>query len=95
VAIGRLPALTAEEANILVAKVARQADVLQQTAGRHLFVADNKARSDADFPALARAAAARLPAGSSASWAVLANSSSKAVKAARTALFRAGARAPR
>ena len=66
VAIGRLPAQTASEADFLVDKVESQAAVLASRAGRHLFVADNAGDEDADFPAEAEAAIAMVPRGQTA-----------------------------
>jgi uncharacterized repeat protein (TIGR01451 family) len=64
VAIGRLPVQTAEEADVLVAKIAAQAEGLAAVAGRHLFVTDDSGEEDAPFRADADAVSASLPADS-------------------------------
>ncbi|RPJ58142.1 MAG: hypothetical protein EHM24_28885, partial [Acidobacteria bacterium] len=56
-AIGRLPAASAEEALALAAKVERQRDALAYAAGRHLFAVDD----GAPFLQRAQAAMAQLP----------------------------------
>jgi uncharacterized repeat protein (TIGR01451 family) len=61
VAIGRLPASTVEEAQVLVDKVLAQQYLLARGAGRHLFAVDNHGPGDPDFGAAAREAAAWLP----------------------------------
>jgi hypothetical protein len=61
VAIGRLPLQTVEEADVLVAKIAAQADWLAAAAGRHLFVTDNSAEEDALVREDADAVSASLP----------------------------------
>jgi hypothetical protein len=71
VAIGRLPVRSPAEADSLVAKIAQQAAVLQESAGRHLLVADNQGQGEISFAAEAQALAARLPKGSLVSWARL------------------------
>jgi hypothetical protein len=64
VAIGRLPVQTVEEAEVLVAKIAAQADSLSAVAGRHLFVTDDSGDEDAPFRADADQVSVSLPAGS-------------------------------
>jgi uncharacterized repeat protein (TIGR01451 family) len=71
VAIGRLPVRSPAEAEALVAKIAQQATVLRESAGRHLLVADNQGQGEISFAAEAQALAARLPKGSLVSWALL------------------------
>jgi hypothetical protein len=61
VAIGRLPASTPQEAQILVDKVLRQKATLRETAARHLFVVDNQGANQPSFLAAARTVAARFP----------------------------------
>jgi hypothetical protein len=68
VAIGRLPVSTPEQADVLVAKIARQAAVLSAAAGRHLLAADNQVGGDLSFMAEAETLAARLRPGSLVSW---------------------------
>jgi hypothetical protein len=68
VAIGRLPAQSADEAEAMVAKVARQGDVLRRVAGRHLMAVDNPSGSVV-FKASAQRVAAGLPAGARVTWA--------------------------
>jgi len=68
-AIGRLPAADEDEADALVAKVARQQNVLRELRGRFLMAADNQGPQDAPFGSEANDAAARLPAGSTVAWA--------------------------
>jgi hypothetical protein len=80
VAIGRLPVQTAEEADVLVDKIARQQAVLGAEAGAHLVAVDNDAATDAPFGADAEALAARL---GSVAWADLRTG----VAGARAALF--------
>jgi len=71
VAIGRLPMRSTAEADVLVAKIAGQEAVLRESAGRHLFVADNQGPGEVSFAAEGQTMAARLPAGSLVSWARL------------------------
>ncbi len=65
-AIGRLPAQTPAEADLLVDKVESQAAVLAPYAGRHVFVADNAGEEDADFPEEAESALGLLRRGQTA-----------------------------
>jgi hypothetical protein len=67
-AIGRLPAQSAEDAEAMVAKVARQGDVLRREAGRHLIGVDN-ASGSVVFKGAAQSVAAGLPAGAVVRWA--------------------------
>lgn len=90
VAIGRLPAQTAEEAAAMVRKVARQAAVLGARAGHHLFAVDNPSPGDPDFRGLAGAAAGLLPRGRQLEWADLALGPSPARDALLGALPRSG-----
>ena len=60
-AIGRLPAGTAAQADALVAKVERQQALLAPGRGRHVFAVDNGGPGDPDFPAAALEALAALP----------------------------------
>ena len=76
VAIGRLPVQTPEEADVMVDKISRQADVLRDAGRRHLFVVDNQSPRDPDFAerGLARgrpaSARARTPPGPTSSQGV-------------------------
>lgn len=85
VAIGRLPAHTLAEADLLVDKVERQQALLAPGAGRHVFAVDNPGPDGFDFAAEARAIAARLPRGTAQAWADLADGAA----AARGRLFSA------
>jgi hypothetical protein len=69
VAIGRLPAMTVEEADTLVDKIARQADVVRNAGPTHMFAVDNQGPDDVSFLGEAATAASLLPAGSQAGWA--------------------------
>ncbi len=69
VAIGRLPVQTAEEADLMVDKIARQAEVLRQAGTRHLFVVDNQELGDPSFTNEAGRAAALLGGAAQISWA--------------------------
>jgi uncharacterized repeat protein (TIGR01451 family) len=72
VAIGRLPVNNAAEADDLVAKIARQKEILAAGAGRHLFAADNQSSpGEASFAAEAHTMASRLLPGSTVTWADL------------------------
>jgi hypothetical protein len=82
VAIGRLPASTPEEADALVAKIARQDASLRAGAGRHLVALDGD-QGPASFSAMAQQAAASLPAGTALTWA----DSGAGVEAARDVLL--------
>jgi peptidase C25-like protein len=72
VAIGRLPVQTAEEADVLVDKIARQAAVMRAAGRRHLFVVDNQAAGDPSFSNEADRVATLLGASAQVSWADLA-----------------------
>ncbi len=65
-AIGRLPASTAAEAEALVAKVEQQQARLAAVAGRQLYAVDNTGKDGFDFAAEARSVASRLPSTSAA-----------------------------
>jgi hypothetical protein len=80
VAIGRLPVQTAEQADVLVDKIARQSAVLAAAAGPHLLAVDDGGPGDAQFHQEAAGLAERV---SSATWADLADG----LGPARTALF--------
>jgi hypothetical protein len=82
VAIGRLPVQTPEEADVMVDKISRQADVLRDAGRRHLFVVDNQGPRDPDFASEASRVAAMFGTGTDASWADL----SQGVDRARTDL---------
>jgi len=69
VAIGRLPVTTPEEAETLVDKIARQADVVRTAGPTHTFAVDNQGADDISFLGEAARAASLLPAGSHAGWA--------------------------
>jgi hypothetical protein len=71
VAIGRLPVQTSEEADVLVEKIGRQADVLEHAGRRHLLVVDNQGPRDPNFAHEASGVAALLGAGADTSWADL------------------------
>jgi peptidase C25-like protein len=71
VAIGRLPVQTADEADVMVDKISRQADVMRAAGVRHLFVVDNQAARDPNFSSEAARVAALLG-GADVSWADLA-----------------------
>ena len=62
-AIGRLPASTEEDAEVLVAKVAQQAEKLAQAGGRQLFAVDRSGALDSQFRTVAEAVASRHFAG--------------------------------
>lgn len=62
VAIGRLPASSVAEAELLVDKVARQETVLRANLGKNLFVTDNRGLADPDFAQMAAGAATLFPA---------------------------------
>jgi len=66
VAIGRLPVQTDEEANAMVAKIARQASAVAAHRGRHVLVADNQIPGDPNFTAEAQVTIAALPRGAAA-----------------------------
>ena len=83
VAIGRLPVQTPEEADVMVDKISRQAEVLREAGVRHLFVVDNEAARDPSFSSEAARVAALLGAGADVSWADLA----QGVDQARTDLL--------
>jgi uncharacterized repeat protein (TIGR01451 family) len=85
VAIGRLPASTPAEADLLVDKVERQLTLLAPGAGRHVFAVDNPGPDGFDFAPEARAIAARLPRHTAQAWADLADGAA----AARRRLFSA------
>ena len=70
VAIGRLPVQTADEADVLVDKISRQAEVLREAGVRHLFVVDNQALRDPSFSREAARVAALLG-GADVTWADL------------------------
>jgi hypothetical protein len=80
VAIGRLPAQTVEEAEVLADKIARQSSVLSEAAGAHVIAVDDGGPSDAAFRAEAETLAPRLGA---VAWADLAAGN----PAARAVLF--------
>jgi hypothetical protein len=82
-AIGRLPVQTAEEANALAEKIAKQSALLGQSAGRHLMAVDNSAPGDPRF--LDEARAVPLPAGAEVAWADL----GQGLDVARQSLFAA------
>jgi uncharacterized repeat protein (TIGR01451 family) len=84
-AIGRLPARTAAEADALVDKVERQRALLAPGASRHLFAVDDPGPDGFDFAAEARSVAARLPARAARAWADVADGA----PAARGRLFSA------
>jgi hypothetical protein len=69
VAIGRLPVTTLEEAETLVDKIARQADVVRSAGPTHLFAVGSRGRDDISFLGEAEKALGLLPAGSQASLA--------------------------
>ena len=69
VAIGRLPVTTLEEAETLVDKIGRQADVVRAAGSTHVFAADNQGGDDISFLGEAAKAAGLLPPGSQAEWA--------------------------
>jgi hypothetical protein len=83
VAIGRLPVQTAEQADVLVDKIERQAEVLREAGARHLFVVDNQTVLDPSFATEASRVAGLLGAGADVSWADV----SQGIDQARTALF--------
>jgi len=83
VAIGRLPVQTAAEADVLVDKIARQAEVLRAAGTRHLFVVDNQSLGDPAFSLEAQRAAAILGPEAQISWAEVASG----VEAARTGVL--------
>jgi uncharacterized repeat protein (TIGR01451 family) len=85
VAIGRLPASTPAEADLLVDKVLRQQALIAPGAGRHIFAVDNPGPDGFDFAPEARAIAARLPRRTAQAWADLAEGTA----AARSRLFAA------
>jgi len=72
VAIGRLPVQTAEEADVMVDKISRQADVLRDAGRRHLLVVDNQGPRDPNFAGEASKVAALFGAGADTQWADLA-----------------------
>jgi hypothetical protein len=69
VAIGRLPVTTAEEAEILVDKIRRQADVVGAAGPTHVFAVDNQGSDDLSVLGEALRTAELLPEGSQAGWA--------------------------
>jgi hypothetical protein len=83
IAIGRLPVQTDEEADAVVAKIARQTSVIATHQGRHVVVADNRAPGDPNFLAEAQAMIAGLPAGATSTLGNLA----MGVHAARVQMF--------
>jgi hypothetical protein len=90
VAIGRLPVQTAEEADVMVDKISRQADVLREAGRRHLLVVDNQGPRDPNFADEAAKVAALLGAGADTSWADV----SQGVDRARTDLVEGLAAGP-
>jgi hypothetical protein len=90
IAIGRLPVQTPEEADVMVDKISRQAEVMRQAGRRHLFVLDNQAPGDPSFATEAARVAALLGAGADTSYADLA----QGVEPARTALHEGLASGP-
>jgi hypothetical protein len=82
IAIGRLPVQTVEQAETMVDKIARQADVLREAGVRHLFVVDNQAAADPAFSREAERVAALLGPGVDVTWSDLA----QGVDQARTTL---------
>jgi hypothetical protein len=86
VAIGRLPVRTAEEAQAVVDKIARQG---QRRRG-HLLVADEERESDISFRGEADALASRLPEGS----VTMADVGAQGVAAARATLLEGLRRGP-
>ena len=71
VAIGRLPASTPAEADTLVDKVLRQAELLAAAAGHQTFAADNAGAGDFDFIGRAREVARTVPASVPVTWAAV------------------------
>ena len=72
VAIGRLPVQTADEADVLVDKISRQAEVMRAAGTRHLLVVDNQTAGDPSFSNEANGVAALLGPSAHVSWADLA-----------------------
>jgi hypothetical protein len=68
-AIGRLPVQTVAQAEVMVDKIARQADVVKQLRGRHLIAVEKSGPGDISFRGEGEAAAAQLPPGSQVTWA--------------------------
>ena len=84
VAIGRLPAQTAAEADVMVDKIAQAPGVIAAADRAHVFAVDNTGALDgASFRAAADAVAQMLPAGSTAAFADVADG----IGPARGALF--------
>jgi len=63
IAIGRLPASTPEEAELLVGKIARQGEALARAGDRQLFAVDRSGALDSRFRSVADGVAARHFAG--------------------------------
>ena len=84
-AIGRLPARTSEEAELLVAKVERQAELLAAGEGRQLFAVDRSGALDSPFRSVAEAMASRHYAGQPVAFADVAEDAA----AARTGVLAA------
>jgi peptidase C25-like protein len=68
VAIGRLPVRTPEDADVMVDKISRQAEVLREAGVRHLFVVDNQSMRDPSFSKEASRVASLLG-GADVTWA--------------------------
>jgi hypothetical protein len=68
VAIGRLPVQTPADADVMVDKIARQADVLRAARRRHLLVVDNETAGDPSFSSEAREVAALLGPSAQVGW---------------------------
>ncbi len=85
VALGRLPARSAAEAELLVDKIEAQQALLSPGRARHVFALDNQSPGDFPFPHAGRQVAEQLPPGSSVTYADV----STGVTAARAALLAA------
>ena len=82
VAIGRLPVRTTEDADVMVDKISRQAEVLREAGVRHLFVVDNQTVRDPSFSREAARVAALLG-GADVTWADV----GQGIDQARASLF--------
>ncbi len=83
VAIGRLPAASADEADRLVEKVVRQRELLRPGKARHVLAVDDEGSADLNFRRLADGVAGTLPPGSTPIFADI----SAGVAAARATLL--------
>jgi hypothetical protein len=60
-AIGRLPVQTVADAEVMVDKISRQAEVLKELRGRHLIAVETQGPGDVSFRGEGEALAAQLP----------------------------------